>query len=135
MQASCKAGAPCTCFFSGYHCLKIKTNIIPFAVQLRCSAPHHDLDGELRGPCSHLLTETLMHSGMITLQELWDDYRIVGEILVSIFKFNYSQPVSCRCRVSHLRQLSCVLISTKFLHRTSYTSLSKAHSRTTLSPG
>ena len=28
-----------------------------------------------------------MSSGTITLRELWDDYGIVGEILVSIFQF------------------------------------------------
>ena len=64
------------------------TYTIPFAVQLRCTAPHHDLEGELGGPRSHLHTETLMSSGTITLRELWDDYGIVGDILVTIFSFS-----------------------------------------------
>ena len=55
----------------------------PSAIQLRCTAPQHDLEGVLKGPRSHLHTETLMHSGTITLRELWDDYGIVGDILVS----------------------------------------------------
>lgn len=50
---------------------------------LRCTAPPNDLDGDLTGQRSHVHTDTLLHSGEITLQELWDDYGIVGELLVS----------------------------------------------------
>ncbi|KAH9018135.1 hypothetical protein EDB84DRAFT_1627433 [Lactarius hengduanensis] len=46
----------------------------------KCTAPYHDLDGEVGGPRSHLHTNTLLSSGTITLQELWDDYGIVGEL-------------------------------------------------------
>ncbi|KAN0135741.1 hypothetical protein V8E53_006632 [Lactarius tabidus] len=49
----------------------------------KCTAPHHDLEGELGGPRSHLLTEMLMSSGAFTLQELWDNYGIVGDVLVT----------------------------------------------------
>ena len=43
----------------------------------------NDLDGDVNGHRSHIHTDTLLESGEITLQELWDDYGIVGELLVS----------------------------------------------------
>ncbi|KAF8258465.1 hypothetical protein EI94DRAFT_1780909 [Lactarius quietus] len=47
----------------------------------KCTAPHEDLDGGVGGPCSHIHTDTLLHTGTITLQELWDGYGIVGDLL------------------------------------------------------
>ncbi|KAF8961217.1 hypothetical protein BDZ97DRAFT_1664537, partial [Flammula alnicola] len=47
----------------------------------KCTAPPTDLDGDLNGLRSHLHTDTLLNSGAISLQELWDDYGIVGELL------------------------------------------------------
>ncbi|KAJ3513244.1 hypothetical protein NLJ89_g3056 [Agrocybe chaxingu] len=48
----------------------------------RCTAPSDDLDStNLGGPRAHIHTDTLLSSGMITLQELWDDYGIVGDLL------------------------------------------------------
>jgi hypothetical protein len=75
--------------------LLLATYTTPFTVQLRCTAPHHDLEGELGGPHSHLLTEMLMSSGTFTLRELWDDYGIVGDVLVSLSSVS-SPPVCLR---------------------------------------
>ncbi|KAF8954136.1 hypothetical protein BDZ97DRAFT_1928684 [Flammula alnicola] len=47
----------------------------------KCTAPPTDLDGDLNGLRSHLHTDTLLNSRAISLQELWDDYGIVGELL------------------------------------------------------
>ncbi|KAH8986208.1 hypothetical protein EDB92DRAFT_1818399 [Lactarius akahatsu] len=49
-------------------------------IQNWCTTPYHNLDGEVGGPRSHLHTNTLLSSGTITLQELWDDYGIVGDL-------------------------------------------------------
>lgn len=49
-------------------------------------------------PRSHTHTNTLLSSGTITLQELWDDYGIVGDLLVHdiltrcFHRLNLSQP-------------------------------------------
>lgn len=58
---------------------------IPFK---RCTAPHDDLDGDIGGPRSHAHTDALLSSGTITLQEAWDSYGIVGELLVSKCAFS-----------------------------------------------
>ncbi|KAJ3505225.1 hypothetical protein NLJ89_g7528 [Agrocybe chaxingu] len=47
----------------------------------KCTAPYDDLDGEVGGSRAHIHTNTLLSSGTITLQELWDDYGIVGDLL------------------------------------------------------
>ncbi|KAH9017740.1 hypothetical protein EDB83DRAFT_2508493 [Lactarius deliciosus] len=46
----------------------------------KCTAPYNDLDGEVGGLRSHHHTNTLLSSGTITLQELWDNYGIVGDL-------------------------------------------------------
>ncbi len=54
-------------------------------------APPDDLDtdGPLQVPRSHNHTHTLLDSGAFSLKELWDDYGIVGDLVVRNFLFNY----------------------------------------------
>jgi hypothetical protein len=56
----------------------------------RCTAPPEDLDGGVGGPRSHVHTDTLLCTGTIALRELWDNYGIVGDLLVS--KNTFSLP-------------------------------------------
>ncbi len=77
LHALCKTGAR-----GQYHLLSITLSHANIPVQHRCTAPHDDLDGDIGGPCSHVHTDLLVRSGVITLRELWDDYGIVGELLV-----------------------------------------------------
>jgi hypothetical protein len=46
----------------------------------RCTAPASDLDGPLAGRCSHEHTECAIDA--CTLQELWNNYGIVGDLIV-----------------------------------------------------
>ena len=49
----------------------------------RCTSAPDDLDGNLGVLRSHIHMDTLLRSGSIELKELWDDYGIVGDLLVS----------------------------------------------------
>lgn len=53
----------------------------------RCTAPSTDLDGDAGCPRSHIHTDTLL-SGELELKELWDDYGIVGDLLVCFLHFS-----------------------------------------------
>jgi len=76
LPASYKTGAQSLVFFLS------QSARLNHSFPLRCTAPHNDLDGGVGGPRSHVHTSTLLSSGTITLQELWDDYGIVGDLLV-----------------------------------------------------
>jgi hypothetical protein len=49
----------------------------------RCTAPSNDLDTLDAIPWTHAHTDVLVNTGGVELQELWDDYGIVGDIVVS----------------------------------------------------
>ena len=53
-------------------------------------APPDDLDtdGPLKVLRSHNHTHKLLESGTFSLKELWDDYGIVGDLVVHGFSFN-----------------------------------------------
>jgi hypothetical protein len=48
----------------------------------RCTAPSNDLDTLDAIPWTHAHTDVLVNTGGVELQELWDDYGIVGDIVV-----------------------------------------------------
>ena len=59
-----------------------------FAIQLRCTTPHHDLKGEIRSPHLHFHTETLMSPGTNhtarTLGQLQDCGGHLGEYFFNL---------------------------------------------------
>jgi hypothetical protein len=85
-----------TCIVQNW-CPKFVTIIFPDDVDLtlnplhtlRCTATPDNLDGTTGViPRTHAHTNVLVNSGGVELRELWDDYGIVGDLIVSSSRFS-----------------------------------------------
>jgi len=117
--ASCKAGM---LSMSTYHKMWdiLLTNIF------RCTAPATDLDSHWHVHHSQAHTELLVET--FELSVLWDEYGLIGDVVVSILPF--MSFLELNVIFSHSPVFSHALTFMSFFHLTSYTSWSKVASRT-----
>ena len=97
----------------------------------RCLAPVDDLDSS-RDPCSHARTQLLMD--MYGIKDLWNDYRIINNILVChITKLTHKPEQTWPC--SYLLLNSHMPTFTSCCHLTCSIKPSREHSKTISLPG
>jgi hypothetical protein len=97
----------------------------------RCTAPANDLDTR-----QHVPRRSQAHSEILVenfeLGVLWDEYGLVGDIVVRILHFSCMHFKFPNCYLfSHSQTTFLEPISMSFFHLTYYTNLSKELSRTT----
>jgi hypothetical protein len=72
---------------------------------LRCTALPTSLDAMGAVPRTHVHTDVLVNGRGIELQELWDDYGIVGDIIVSLLSMSSGSFLTFPTHAcSHLQQ-------------------------------
>ena len=102
----------------------------PDFIATRCTAHRNDLDvGGGRRSRDH--TELLVSE--LELGVLWDEYGLVGDIVVCLFFMKSS--LNSHLRNSHLQMTSLVPTSIVLLLQTSFTSSSRAPSKIIWFPG
>ena len=92
----------------------------------RCTAPVGNLDGERYPPRSKEHTELI--SAEFELGQLWDEYGLIGDVVVIIYLFIL---IFLLIFHSHLQTTFPTPIFMNYYHPTYFTSLSKAALRTT----
>jgi hypothetical protein len=99
----------------------------------RCTAPAKDLDSAQHVRRSQAHTELLVEE--FELGMLWDEYGLVGDVVVRILLNFFCVRISDCYLFSHSQTVSLEPILMSFYHPTYYINLSKGLSRTILLRG